>query len=97
MKLNEAEEGHDIQMEADMADNTGRSPWQYFEWRRKAYNPHNEDEEKAERRSRELLDAVRELSASSRSRVVLLDSDSVDLDRGIGKEKVDVSIVEVSF
>ncbi|KAJ4416190.1 hypothetical protein N0V85_002376 [Neurospora sp. IMI 360204] len=101
--LNKAEEGHDVQMDADMVDDFGCTAWQYFEWWRKAYTPHNEDDEKAERAFRELLDAVCELSANSRSRMVLLDSDSeeetrwlVDLERGIGKEEVDVSNVEIS-
>ncbi|KAK1783817.1 ankyrin repeat-containing domain protein [Copromyces sp. CBS 386.78] len=104
VKLNQAEEGHDVQMDADMVDNSGFTAWQYFEGWRKAYKPHKEDEEKAERRFRELLDAVRELSANSSSRLVLLDSDAeeetrwlVNLERGIGKEKADVSVVESSL
>ncbi|CCC09297.1 hypothetical protein SMACR_09069 [Sordaria macrospora] len=105
MKLNEAEEGHDdIQLEADMADDSGRSPLQYFEWWRKDYNPHKEGEEKAERTFRELIREVRELSAKRASRVVLLDSSDseektrwlVDLEQGIEKAKVDVSVVKIS-
>lgn len=102
VKLNETEEGHDLQMEADVADNSGRSALEYFKWWGKVYDPHKEDKEKAEKKFDELIRTVRELRTKSRSRVVLLDSDPektgwlVDLGRDIEKENVDVSIVEIS-
>ncbi|KAK3388973.1 ankyrin repeat-containing domain protein, partial [Sordaria brevicollis] len=104
VRLNETEEALDVQLEADIVDDSKRCPLNYFEWWRKDYNPHKEDEERAEEAFRELIREVRELSGKRwRSRVVLLDSDPeqktrwlVDLERGVDKDKVDVSIVEIS-
>lgn len=104
VKLNKTQEEHDIQLEADVVDGFKRAPLHYFECWREDYNPHKDDEERAERVFRELIREVRELSAKrAASRVVLLDSDQeeetrwlVDLEEGIGKqEKVNVSVVEI--
>lgn len=95
VNLNEVEEGYDVQLEADMTDNSKRSPLIYFEWWRKYYLPYEKDKDRTESAFRDLIREVRELSSKKWSRRMEEAWLLVDMEQDAGNDEIDVNIAEV--